>query len=73
MDETAYDRERAAILSTAVGLARYALGRGDTAAAARYLGDASARTHNLLRTALIEDGHDPDAVDSFLGSRFRDA
>jgi hypothetical protein len=48
-----YDRERAAVLSTAVGIARMELRRGHPAEALQVLDSAAARSTEMLREYLI--------------------
>lgn len=66
--EDTYMTERAGILSTAVGLARLALDKGDPEHAQRILDGAAASTHKLLRDSLLATGADPEKVDALIGS-----
>jgi hypothetical protein len=48
--EAEFQRERAAILSTAVGIARLDLSQGDSSGARKELDDAAAKTARLLES-----------------------
>lgn len=67
MDELKYAQERAAILGTAVGLARFELQHENPHTALTILDQAAQATHELLRDALIEAGAEPAKVDALLG------
>jgi hypothetical protein len=70
VNDLKYAQERAGILATGVGLARWALQNGEPAEALEHLDRAARQTHELLRDALIESGADPEKVDLFLGRAF---
>lgn len=70
--EAEYQTERAAILSTGVGIARLRLKDAadtDAIAAREALDEAADETHKLLRRHLLEAGHPEEKVDAFLGVR----
>lgn len=66
MNELKYAQERAGILATAVGLARWELQQGDPNKALEHLDRAAQQTRELLRDALLETGADPAKVEAFL-------
>ena len=63
------NQERAAILSTAVGIARLYLSKDRVEEAKDVLDSAAAETHRLHWTMLIDEGYPEDTVDQFLGPR----
>jgi hypothetical protein len=67
LDDLKYAQERAAILGTAVGLARFELEHDNPNTALTILDQAAQATHELLRDALVEAGADPAKVDALLG------
>lgn len=67
--ESTYMTERAGQLSTAVGMARLALSQGDPARAARRLDECCDELHELHWQACLDDGHDPEAIERFIGPR----
>ena len=66
-DQAAFDRERAAIFSSAIGMARLCLRDGDAEGALKVLDSAFAETTRLHREALLTAGYSPSLVKAFLG------
>jgi hypothetical protein len=62
-----FDRERAAILSSAVGMARLKLQRGDAEGALSTLDTACDSTDELHREFLRAEGFAEDSIIRFLG------
>lgn len=67
--EAAFQRERGAIFSSGVGLARLALRDGDGAKALEYLDGACAEVHEAWWKALLADGYAEPLIEQFIGKR----
>lgn len=66
-----YAEDRSAKMSTAIGIARMALDRGDAVGAKRELDDVCDELHRMLFDALVAEGHDPEKVAGLIGARER--
>lgn len=66
-EQSAFDNERAAILSTAVGIARVRLDSGDAVGAKEALDEACVKTDRRLREFLQSQGYEESAIAAFLG------
>ena len=70
-DELTYQQDRAAILATAVGIARLKLKHGDAAGALKALDVACEKAHRLHFDYELSRGHTVDQVELLLGKRDR--
>lgn len=68
-NEALFQRNRGAIYSSAIGLARLALKSGEPEKALGYLNEAVDAVDAAWREALLADGYAESLIDKFLGPR----
>lgn len=69
MTELDFARERAALFSSGVGLARLALNGGKPDEALRHLDHYCDRVDDLSRRFYSEQGYDGESINRFLGAK----